>query len=376
MKQRNKKRFDPEFKARVALEALQEKESLAQLGRRHGVHPVLVGQWKKQLLEKAATAFTTEAAGRDAEKVQDELLRKIGELTVERDFLARGLQRSPLSERRAMVQPGLDTLSVRKQCDLLQVSRSGLYYQPIEVNAEELQLMRRIDELYLARPFYGSRRMTVVLQHEGHEVNRKRVQRLMRLMGLEGMAPGPHTSRPHPEHPVYPYLLRGLAIVKPNQAWAADITYVPLAYGWAYLVAIMDWFSRAVLAWRVSNTLSTDFCIEALEEALRHHGPPSIFNTDQGAQFTDKDWLAVLKGQQVRISMDGKGRCVDNIFVERLWRSLKYEEVYLNAYADVRQAWAGVGRWLRFYNLERPHQALGYRTPMHVYRTGLIEHAA
>lgn len=275
-----------------------------------------------------------------------------------------------------MVQPGLDTLSVRKQCDLLQVARSGLYYQPVEVSAEELQLMRRIDELYLVRPFYGSRRMTVALQHEGLEVNRKRVQRLMRIMGLEGMAPGPHTSRPHPEHPVYPYLLKGLAIVKPDQVWAADITYVPLEYGWAYLVAIMDWFSRAVLAWRVSNTLSTDFCIEALEEALRHHGPPSIFNTDQGAQFTDKDWLAVLKGQQVRISMDGKGRCMDNIFVERLWRSLKYEEVYLNAYGNVRQAWAGVGRWLRFYNLERPHQALGYLTPMHVYRTGLIEQAA
>jgi putative transposase len=275
-----------------------------------------------------------------------------------------------------MVQPDFEALSVRRQCDLLQVARSGLYYQPAELSSEELALMRRIDDLYLVRPSFGSRRMTVALQAEGYEVNRKRVQRLMRIMDLEGMAPGPNTSRPHPEHPVYPYLLRGLSIVKPDQVWAADITYVPLAHGWAYLVAILDWFSRAVLAWRLSNTLCTDFCIQALEEALRHHGPPVIFNTDQGAQFTDKAWLAVLTSQHIRISMDGKGRCSDNVFVERLWRSLKYEEVYLNAYHDARQAWAGIGRWLRFYNLERPHQALGYQTPMHVYRTGIIHQAA
>jgi putative transposase len=181
-----------------------------------------------------------------------------------------------------MVQPEFQPLSVRRQCDLLQVARSSLYYPPVEVSAEELSLMRRIDELYLVRPYYGSRRMTVALQAEGYEVNRKRVQRLMRIMGLEGMAPGPNTSRPRPEHPVYPYLLRGLPIVKPDQVWAADITYVPLSYGWAYLVAILDWFSRAVLAWRLSNTLCTDFCLQALEEALRHHGPPLIFNTDQG----------------------------------------------------------------------------------------------
>jgi putative transposase len=275
-----------------------------------------------------------------------------------------------------MVQPGHEALSVRAQCELLHLARSGLYYQPEEVSPEELALMRRIDELYLVRPYYGSRRMTVALQQEGQEVNRKRVQRLMRLMGLEGMAPGPHTSRPHPEHPVYPYLLKGVDVVRPDMVWAADITYVPLAYGWAYLVAIIDWYSRAVLAWRLSNTLATDFCVEALQEALRQHGPPSIFNTDQGAQFTASEWTDVLKAHQVRISMDGKGRCMDNIFVERLWRSLKYEEVYLNAYSDVREAWAGVGRWLRFYNLERPHQALGYKPPMHVYRTGLLERAA
>jgi putative transposase len=275
-----------------------------------------------------------------------------------------------------MVQPGHEALSVRQQCELLQLARSGLYYQPVEVSAEELLLMRRIDELYLKRPYYGSRRMTVALVQEGLEVNRKRTQRLMQLMGLEGMAPGPHTSRPHPEHPVYPYLLKGLPVVRPNQVWAADTTYIPLEQGWGYLVAIMDWFSRAVLAWRLSNTLATDFCVEALQEALRHYGTPSIFNTDQGTQFTAAEWLEVLKAHEVRISMDGKGRCMDNVFVERLWRSLKYEEVYLNAYGNLREAWNGTGRWLRFYNHERPHQALGYQPPMHVYRTGRLERDA
>jgi len=275
-----------------------------------------------------------------------------------------------------MVQPDYEVLSLRRRCELLHLARSGLSYTPAEVSAEDLALMRRIDAIYLEKPFYGRRRMTVVLQREGHEVNHKRVQRLMRLMDLEGMAPGPHTSRPHPEHVVYPYLLRGLEVVQPDQVWAADITYVPLAQGWAYLVAIMDWFSRAVLAWRLSNTLCTEFCVEALREALRHHGPPAIFNTDQGSQFTDADFLAVLKGAEVRISMDGKGRCRDNIFVERLWRSLKYEEVYLKAYGDVQQARDGIEQWMRFYNLERPHQALGYRTPMRVYRARLGAEAA
>jgi putative transposase len=274
-----------------------------------------------------------------------------------------------------MVQPDSD-ISIRRQCGILDLARSTLYYQAHEVSAEELVLMRRIDGIYLEHPYYGSRRMTIVLGQEGHDVNRKRVQRLMRILGLEGMAPGPHTSRPHPEHLVFPYLLRGLAVTRPDQVWATDITYIPLAHGWAYLVAIMDWFSRAVLAWKVSNTLTTDFCVEALEEALRHHGPPGIFNTDQGAQFTDKDFVAVLKSHDVHISMDGKGRCIDNVFVERLWRSLKYEEVYLNAYEDERGAWTGIGRWLRFYNLQRPHQALGYQTPMNVYRNGTFEFAA
>jgi putative transposase len=275
-----------------------------------------------------------------------------------------------------MLQPEDDELSMRQQCALLHVARSGLYYEPVEVDEEDLELMRRIDALYLEQPFYGSRRMRVVLQQAGLTVNRKRVQRLMRIMGLEGMAPGPNTSRPHPEHPVFPYLLRNLAIVRPDQVWATDITYIPLERGWAYLVVIMDWFSRAVLAYRLSNSMGVEFCLEALQEALLHHGPPELFNSDQGAQFTAVEFVAVLLAHEVRVSMDGKGRCLDNVFVERLWRSLKYEEVYPSPYANVHEAWAGISRWLHFYNHRRPHQALGYRTPMEVYRTGHLALAA
>ncbi len=255
-----------------------------------------------------------------------------------------------------MVRPGSKTVSMRRQCELLHVARSSLYYEPVAPNPEDLRLMRMIDRIYVDHPYYGRRRMTVELRRIGFEVNPKRVHRLMRVMGLESVVPGPHTSKPHPEHPVYPYLLRGVEVTRPNQVWAADITYIPLACGWAYLVAIIDWFSRAVLSFRVSNTLTTGFCVEALEEALRKYGTPEIFNTDQGAQFTDGDFLAPLKARGVKISMDGKGRCMDNIFVERLWRSLKYEEVYLHAYADVREAWEGIAKWIEFYNFKRPHR--------------------
>lgn len=251
-----------------------------------------------------------------------------------------------------------------------------VYYQPEPVSSEELHLMRLLDEQYLKTPFYGSRRMTQWLRAQGHKVNRKRVQRLMRQMGLEGLAPGPSTSRPHPEHVKYPYLLTGLVIKRANFVWAADITYIPMARGFAYLVAILDLFSRYVLAYRLSNTLDVAFCIEALEESIRRFGRPDIFNSDQGSQFTAEDFTRVLLANGVRISMDGKGRCRDNIFVERLWRSLKYEEVYLHAYDDMKQAQMGIARWMSFYNQERLHQALGYRTPGVVYRESIASSAA
>ena len=274
-----------------------------------------------------------------------------------------------------MIDPEQPELSVRRQCELLKVSRSGLYYEPEPTSPDELALMRRIDELHLKYPFYGSRKLSDVLRKEGREANRKRIQRLMRVMGLEAMVPKPNTSEPHPEHVKYPYLLRGLAISRVNQVWATDITYIPMKAGFVYLVAIMDWYSRRVLSWRLSNTLDTSFCVDALEEAFERFGQPEIFNTDQGSQFTSEDFTTPLRDRGIAISMDGKGRCLDNVFVERLCRSVKYEEVYLHAYADVAEARAGIGRYLAFYNDERAHQALGYQTPAAFYR-GLARDAA
>ena len=266
------------------------------------------------------------------------------------------------AERVAMVDRGGADLSVRRQCVLLGLARSGVYRQAAAVAPEELALMRRIDEQYLATPFYGSRRMTAALRLAGRRVNRNREQRLMRLMGLQALGPKPKTSGPSAQHRVYPYLLRGRRIDRPNQVWAADITYIPMARGFLYLVAVMDWCSRYVLAWRLSNTIDTSFCLDALEDALRR-GRPEIFNTDQGAQFTSAAFSGKLEAAGVRISMDGRGRWLDNVFVERLWRSLKYEEVHLKAYANGLEARIGIGQWFRFYNDSRPHQALGYKTP-------------
>ena len=271
-----------------------------------------------------------------------------------------------------MVDPSHPSLSVVCQCKLLSISRSGLYYQPQGVSEEDLTLMKLIDRQYLATPFYGARRMAVWLKNQGYRVNRKRVRRLMRIMGIRAIYRRPRTSTPAPGHKIYPYLLSGMEITRPNQVWATDITYIPMARGFLYLVAIMDWYSRYVLSWRLSNTLDASFCVEALEEALGK-GRPDIFNTDQGAQFTGEAFTGLLQQHGVRISMDGKGRYSDNLFIERLWRTVKYEEVYLKAYQDGRDARAGIGNYFRFYNTERPHQALGYRTPAEVFNSIPVE---
>src|SRR3982074_3447499 len=252
--------------------------------------------------------------------------------------------------RRAMVErPGKD-LSVRRQCTLLNLARSGVYRLKPVPAADDLALMRRIDELHLELPFYGSRRMMFELNKEGRGVNRKRVRRLMRVMGIEALVPRPGTSKAAPGHKTYPYLLRGLSITETNHVWDSDITYIPLALGFLYLVAIIDWASRAVLAWRLSNTMDTGFCIAALDAALARHGAPKILNTDQGAQFTSAAFTGRLEAVGITISMDGRGRFMDNIFIERLWRSIKYEEVHLKAYADGREARDGIGSWMNFYN--------------------------
>jgi putative transposase len=249
---------------------------------------------------------------------------------------------------------------------LLDISRSGLYYQSVGISEEDLTLMKLIDRQYLATPFYGARRMAVWLRSQGHEVNRKHIRRLTRVMGLKAIYRHPRTSKPAVDHKVYPYLLSGLAIKRPNQVWAVDITYIPMARGFLYLVVIMDWYSRYVISWRLSNTPDAHFCVDALQEALRK-GRPDIFNTDQGAQFTSEVFIGLLEQHGIRISMDGKGSYNDNLFIERLWRTVKYEEVYLKAYQDGKEARAALSEYFRFYNAERPHQALGYRTPAEMF---------
>jgi putative transposase len=256
---------------------------------------------------------------------------------------------------------------VRRQCALLGLNRSTWYYEPMSETAANLALMRRIDEQYLHTPYYGSRRMTEWLWRQGEDVNRKRVQRLMRLMGLEAIYPKPRTTVAGRGHKVYPYLLRNLEITRPDQVWSADITYVPMRSGYLYLMAILDWYSRYVLAWRLSNSLDSDFCVTALEEALGRRRP-EIFNTDQGVQFTSRDFTGPLEKAGVSISMDGRGRALDNVFVERLWRSVKYEEVYLKAYTTGEECYAGLSAYLAIYCEKRPHQALAYRTPGEAYR--------
>jgi putative transposase len=266
-----------------------------------------------------------------------------------------------------------DDIAVTRQCLLAGVPRSTFYARqyPNPVDESDVLISRLIDEEYTKRPFYGSRKMVLFLKEMGHTVNRKRVQRLMRAMGLAGMAPGPNTSLPHPEHKVYPYLLRGVPVIRPNQVWSTDITYIRLALGFAYLVAIIDWYSRRVLSWRISNTMEAVFCVDCLEEAMRSHGKPEIFNSDQGAQFTSDAFTGVLIGEGVTISMDGRGRAFDNIFVERLWRSVKYEDVYLKGYATMSELQAGLKKYFLFYNGERPHQTLGNKKPDEVYQTGI-----
>jgi putative transposase len=265
-----------------------------------------------------------------------------------------------------MITPS-ESLSISSQCRLLSVSRASFYYQPKPMKEEDLKLMRLIDEQFLKTPTWGSRSMRNHLRRLGYKVNRKRIQRLMRIMGLEPIYPKPRTSRPHPDHKVYPYLLRGKTIDRPNQVWSADITYIPMRRGFMYLVAVMDWHSRKVLSWRVSNTLESEFCIEALEQALRDHGKPEIFNTDQGAQFTSRGFVGLLESHGIQVSMDGRGRVQDNIFIERLWWTLKYHYIYLHSFDNGSELRRGLQQWVDFYNHERSHQSLDNLTPDEVY---------
>jgi putative transposase len=276
-----------------------------------------------------------------------------------------------LDRRRAMIETDHPGLSIVRQCELVAISRSGFYHRPVGESALNLELKRLIDEQFMVTPWYGSRQMARHLRRGGHVVGRKRVRRLMTKIGLAPIYQRPRTTVPHPEHRKYPYLLKDLEITRPNQVWCADITYIPMRRGFLYLVAVMDWATRKVLSWKLSNTMEADFCIEALEEAMAKYGRPQIFNTDQGSQFTSPRFIEVLTGAGIKVSMDGKGRWMDNVFIERLWRSLKYESVYIHAFETGSELRAGLTRWIGYYNSQRPHSALGGATPDEAYtRTG------
>jgi len=277
-----------------------------------------------------------------------------------------------MEDKRMLIQANHAQISMTRQCELIGLPRSSYYYKPAGESEYNLVLMRIIDEQYLRTPFFGSRKMTDWLRLNGHAVNRKRVQRLMQIMGLEGIVPGPHTSKPHPEHKIYPYLLRGMVLNHSNLVWSTDITFVPMPVGFMYLVAIIDWYSRYVLAWGLSNTIDTPFCLDALDHALAV-AQPCIFNTDQGCQFTSEDFTCRLRDNQILISMDGRGRALDNVFIERLWRSVKYEDIYLRDYGSVPELEQGLTDYFRFYNQERPHSSLDGRTPAEVHWSSLPE---
>nr|WP_234992341.1 IS3 family transposase [Roseisalinus antarcticus] len=367
MARRPRRNHSPAFKAKVAVAAIKGEKTLIELAQDFDVHPNQIKQWRDQLLEGATGVFG-EASKAEPEPVIDvkTLHAKIGELTLENDFLRRARQGGSAAERKKMIDRTAK-LSVGRQAKVLGISRGSVYYQPRPVRAGDLKLMHRIDKLHMEFPFAGSRMLQGLLVQEGFKVGRLHVATLMKRMGIEALYRKSNTSKPAPGHKIYPYLLRKLPITRPNQVWAMDITYIPMARGFIYLAAVLDWFTRRVLSWRVSITLEADFCIEALEEALARHVQPEIFNTDQGSQFTSADFIKVLASREIKISMDGKGAWRDNVFVERLWRTIKYEEVYLRAYASVSEARASIRNYLGFYNSRRPHSSLDGRTPDQAY---------
>ncbi|MGB6922431.1 MAG: IS3 family transposase [Methyloceanibacter sp.] len=371
MSRRPRRNHTPGFKAKVALAAIKGDRTLAQLAEQFDVHPNQITSWKAQLEGGAADVFGPGGNGAAQPAIDVKSLHaKIGELTLENDFLGRSARQSRFAERKAMIDRE-HGLAIAKQAEALNISRGSVYYLPRPMPEADLAIMRRLDRLHLEFPFAGSRMLRGLLSAEGYKIGRRHVKTLMRRMGIEALYRRPRTTKPEPGHKIYPYLLRGMAVTRPNQVWAMDITYIPMARGFVYLAVVLDWFSRRVLSWRVSITMEAAFCVETLEDALARHGKPDIFNTDQGRQFTGSTFTGVLIENGIAISMDGKGAWRDNVFVERLWRSVKYEEVYLKAYDSVSEARASIGRYLDFYNGRRPHSSLDGTTPDQAYFTPL-----
>ncbi|WP_424579372.1 IS3-like element ISRj2 family transposase [Bradyrhizobium sp. USDA 241] len=366
MTKKSRRTHSPAFKAKVALAAVKGDKTLAELAQLFDVHPNQITIWKNQLLEGAAGVFGHDKTSAETPVDLKALHAKIGELALENGFFVRRAYQGGPAERKAMIDRDHD-LSIVRQAKVLKLARSTVYYEPRPVSAEDLALMRRLDELHLDYPFAGARMLRSLLRREGVYAGRRHIATLMKRMGIEAVYRRPNTSKPAPGHKIYPYLLRGLKIERPDHAWAMDITYIPMRRGFVYLAAVVDVFSRRVLAHRVSITMEAAFCVEAVQEALAKHGRPEIFNTDQGSQFTSLEFTDVLLDAKIAISMDGKGAWRDNVFVERLWRTVKYEEVYLRAYDSVSEARASIAKYLAFYNQGRPHSSLDGRTPDEAY---------
>ena len=351
MSRRPRRNHTPAFKAKVALAAIKGDRTLAQLAEQFDVHPNQITSWKAQLEGGAAAMCSVPGAATDgaAGRRREVAARQDRRADAGERFFGRSAQQGGIAERKAMIDREHD-LPITKQAEVLNISRGSVYYLPRPVPEADLAIMRRLDRLHLEFPFAGSRMLRGLLAAEGCKIGRRHVKTLMKRMGIEALYRRPRTTKPEPGHKIYPYLLRGMAITRPNQVWAMDITYIPMARGFVYLAVVLDWFSRRVLSWRLSITMEAAFCVETLEDALARHGKPDIFNTDQGSQFTGAAFTGVLANNGIAISMDGKGAWRDNVFVERLWRSVKYEEVYLRAYDSVSEARASIGRYLDFYN--------------------------
>ncbi|MFN3806534.1 IS3 family transposase [Asticcacaulis sp.] len=366
MSRRPRRNHTAAFKAKVALEALRGTKTLAELATQFDVHANQITTWKAQLLDGAEGVFGAEASTSAPAPDLKELHAKIGQQALEIGFFSRRAGQGRVAERKTMIRPDHD-LPIKRQAELLQISRSSVYYQPRPVSDADLAVMRQIDELHLEYPFAGARMLRDMLKARGVKIGRKHVGTLMKRMGIEAIYRRPNTSKRHPEHQIYPYLLRDLKIEQANHVWATDITYIPMRRGFVYLAVILDWASRRVLAWDLSISMEADFCVRVLDEALTQYGRPEIFNSDQGSQFTSSAFTGRLRAEEIKISMDGKGCWRDNVFVERLWKSVKYEEVYLHAYDTVSDARAQIGRYIAFYNSRRPHSAHNGRTPDQVY---------
>ncbi|MGL6193262.1 MAG: IS3 family transposase [Thermoguttaceae bacterium] len=359
---KKRKTYSPSFRAKVALAAHRGDKTIHELAAQFQVSPQQISNWKSRLLERIEEIFQDNRSRKKDEPTNEaELFEQIGRLKMEVDWLKKKLHSSEI-DRRSWIDKRHPYFSVRKQCRMLEVNRSTYYFEPQNDTETNLKLMREIDEIYTEHPFYGCRKFAAFLG-----IDKDHANRLMRKMGIETIYQKPRITVPNADHEIYPYLLRDVKIARPDHVWSTDITYVPMMKGFVYLVAVIDWFSRFVLSWKLSNTLDRSFCLASLKEALSDGVKPMIFNTDQGSQFTSSEFTGILKENGISISMDGRGRALDNVFIERLWRSVKYEEIYLRSYETVWELEQSLDRYFRFYNEERPHQSLGYRFPAAVY---------